>query len=56
MQLTNIARDVGEDARNSRLYLPAEWLREVRCLVRHHVRIRIKESFFSCVSMMQQFI
>jgi 15-cis-phytoene synthase len=28
MQLTNIARDVGEDARNGRLYLPADWLRE----------------------------
>ncbi len=28
MQLTNIARDVGEDARNGRLYLPGEWLRE----------------------------
>ena len=28
MQLTNIARDVGEDARNGRLYLPAEWLAE----------------------------
>lgn len=28
MQLTNVARDVGEDARNGRLYLPAEWLRE----------------------------
>lgn len=27
MQLTNIARDVGEDARAGRLYLPAEWLR-----------------------------
>jgi 15-cis-phytoene synthase len=27
MQLTNIARDVGEDARNGRLYLPIEWLR-----------------------------
>jgi phytoene synthase len=26
MQLTNIARDVGEDARNGRLYLPLEWL------------------------------
>ena len=26
MQLTNIARDVGEDARNQRLYLPREWL------------------------------
>jgi phytoene synthase len=28
MQLTNIARDVGEDARNGRLYLPQRWLRE----------------------------
>jgi phytoene synthase len=27
MQLTNIARDVGEDARNGRLYLPLDWLR-----------------------------
>jgi phytoene synthase len=26
MQLTNIARDVGEDARAGRCYLPAEWL------------------------------
>ncbi len=26
MQLTNIARDVGEDARAGRLYLPAEWM------------------------------
>lgn len=26
MQLTNIARDVGEDARNGRLYLPIDWL------------------------------
>src|SRR6185295_5987263 len=28
MQLTNIARDVGEDARNNRLYLPRAWLTE----------------------------
>ena len=28
MQLTNIARDVGEDARAGRLYLPCQWLRE----------------------------
>ena len=27
MQLSNIARDVGEDARAGRLYLPLEWLR-----------------------------
>jgi 15-cis-phytoene synthase len=26
MQLTNIARDVGEDARNGRVYLPRTWL------------------------------
>ena len=28
MQLSNIARDVGEDARLGRLYLPKQWLRE----------------------------
>ncbi len=28
MQLTNIARDVGEDAREGRLYLPLDWLTE----------------------------
>jgi len=28
MQLTNIARDVGEDARAGRLYLPAQWLHD----------------------------
>lgn len=28
MQLSNVARDVGEDARMGRLYLPAAWLRE----------------------------
>jgi phytoene synthase len=28
MQLTNICRDVGEDARNGRIYLPLDWLVE----------------------------
>lgn len=28
MQLTNIARDVGEDARAGRIYLPLNWMRE----------------------------
>jgi len=28
MQFTNIARDVGEDARQGRLYLPLAWMRE----------------------------
>ena len=28
MQLTNIARDVGEDARRARIYLPIDWLRQ----------------------------
>ena len=28
MQLTNVARDVGEDARRGRVYLPLEWLAE----------------------------
>jgi len=30
MQLTNIARDVGEDARAGRLYLPTDWFAELR--------------------------
>lgn len=29
MQLTNIARDVGEDALNGRLYLPRDWMAEL---------------------------
>jgi phytoene synthase len=29
MQLTNIARDVGEDAREGRLYLPTDWMTEL---------------------------
>jgi phytoene synthase len=29
MQITNICRDVGEDARNGRIYLPLDWLDEV---------------------------
>ncbi len=28
MQLTNIARDIGEDAREGRLYLPTDWMDE----------------------------
>ena len=28
MQLTNIARDIGEDAGRGRLYLPADWMRD----------------------------
>ncbi len=28
MQLTNIARDIGEDARAGRLYMPLSWMRE----------------------------
>lgn len=30
MQLTNICRDVGEDARNGRIYLPIDWLQEAK--------------------------
>ncbi|MFK7754647.1 MAG: 15-cis-phytoene synthase [Sedimentitalea sp.] len=30
MQLTNIARDVGEDARAGRIYLPLDWLEDAR--------------------------
>jgi phytoene synthase len=29
MQLTNIARDIGEDARAGRIYLPRDWMAEV---------------------------
>ena len=29
MQLTNIARDIGEDARERRLYIPLNWMNEV---------------------------
>jgi phytoene synthase len=29
MQLTNIARDIGEDARNGRLYIPRAWFRDM---------------------------
>jgi 15-cis-phytoene synthase len=41
MQLSNIARDVGEDARNGRIYLPLDWLDEAgidaeRFLARPH--------------------
>jgi phytoene synthase len=28
MQLTNIARDIGEDARNGRIYMPLQWMAE----------------------------
>jgi len=35
MQLTNIARDVGEDALEGRLYLPLEWLDEVDLAPEH---------------------
>jgi phytoene synthase len=30
MQLTSVARDVGDDARRGRLYLPLEWMEEAR--------------------------
>jgi len=33
MQLTNIARDVGEDARNRRVYIPLEWMEEQKICV-----------------------
>jgi 15-cis-phytoene synthase len=35
MQFTNIARDIGEDARNGRVYLPQIWLDEVGINRRH---------------------
>ena len=30
MQLTNIARDIGEDTREGRIYLPLDWMSELR--------------------------
>jgi phytoene synthase len=38
MQLTNIARDVGEDARNGRCYLPLRWLAEAGLDVEEFLR------------------
>ncbi len=38
MQLTNIARDVGEDARNGRLYLPLRWMAEAGLNADHWLR------------------
>jgi len=38
MQLTNIARDVGEDARNGRCYLPLRWLAEAGLNVEDFLR------------------
>ena len=35
MQLTNIARDVGEDARAGRIYMPLEWMEEYGLDVEH---------------------
>lgn len=35
MQLTNIARDVGEDARAGRIYLPLDWLEEAGISAQH---------------------
>jgi 15-cis-phytoene synthase len=29
MQLTNIARDIGEDARNQRVYIPLDWMKQL---------------------------
>ena len=38
MQLTNIGRDVGEDARAGRLYLPMQWLRQAGIEPEHWLR------------------
>lgn len=38
MQLTNIARDVGEDAARDRVYLPADWLAEAGSSVQEVLR------------------
>lgn len=38
MQLTNIARDVGEDARRGRIYLPLQWLRAAGITPEHFLK------------------
>jgi phytoene synthase len=44
MQLTNIARDVGEDARMGRIYLPLEWLDEAGIEPMNFVREPLPEA------------
>jgi phytoene synthase len=45
MQMTNILRDVGEDARMDRIYLPAEELRRFRCSEEAILAQRLDERF-----------
>jgi phytoene synthase len=49
MQLTNIARDVGEDARNGRLYLPRQWLAEAGVNVDAWLRQPVFTPAIACV-------
>ena len=35
MQLTNIVRDIGEDARSNRIYIPTDWLQEKNIDLKH---------------------
>ena len=35
MQLTNIVRDIGEDARSNRIYIPTDWLKEKNIDLKH---------------------
>ena len=47
MQMTNILRDIGEDARMDRIYLPAEDLRRFRCTEAAILRETVDENFIA---------
>ncbi len=49
MQLTNILRDVGEDAERGRLYLPNEYLREAGVPLDPKAALRSKELPAACM-------
>lgn len=50
MQLTNILRDVGEDARMGRIYLPQEYLRRFGYAESYLLRGKLNEPFFALMS------
>ena len=43
MQLTNIARDIGEDARNNRIYIPTEWM--IKVIYQLRISWKIQKTF-----------
>jgi len=59
MQLTNIARDVLEDAKMQRRYLPAEWLGQVTAADiaegSEETRLAVKKATSNCLSLAEQY-